>query len=354
MDALLPRIPWMQGQRKVHPLLIDLIPEVPPSQLAAMIDQARRTGRIAGAITVWRDHLVDGRARVRCADKTGLPVEENDISAMQEASLPDVLLEMNLYRRHLTSAQRALAAIETSQRAARLGLKHITKERAAATSGISASSLHALQYALTIVPPLIQPIRAGIISINRATEACRAMIDWPASAQAELVATLMQGDSAEAARIIRSLRPRPPAAATQKRGSVVSSTLDPAVGSGCPTELDHADDTASPLPAGIANGAAAARDPIPVMSGDGAAPYGPLLAALREIARLQGVLRELSALVRNQSLPENLMAELAAAIRPCRALDWAALQRDLDAIAATLARHDAQPPTICTETPHGS
>ena len=315
-----------------------------------MIDQARRTGRIAGAITVWRGFLVDGRARVRCADKTGLPVDEIDISAMQETALFDIMLENNLFRRHLTAAQRGLVAIETSQRAARLNLKHITKERAAAASGISPSSLHALQYALTIAPELITPIRAGIISINRATEACHAMIDWPHAARDELVAKLMQGDSAEAARLIRSLRSRPAVAGQPSEG--VAHPAAPAV-----TAHDEPPAAAVAADDGVMITAPAAMiiDPKPPTAMPEPGPASDpafLLAALRDIARLRAALRELTALILRHPPTSNVVVELVAAMRAAQDLDWANLQQELAEAADQLAAHASR--SKPEEAAHGS
>lgn len=355
-SAVPPRTPWMQSERNVHPLLIALFPEVPPPQLDAMIDQARRTGRIAGPITVWRGFLVDGRARVRCAEKTGLPVDEIDISAMQEPSLLDVMLENNLFRRHLTAAQRALIAIETSQRAGRLNLRHITKERAAAASGISPSSLHALQYALTIAPELITPIRAGIISINRATEACHAMIDWPKPAREDLVVRLMQGDSAEAARLIRSLRSCPPAAGQQNEGAARATAVVAARDEQPAAHLTADDGVPIAAPAAII------VDPKPPLEiaeqatvsdvGTGFDPAA-LRAVLRDIARLRAALRELTALILRHPPTGSAVAELVTALRDAQSLDWAILQHELAEAADRLAVHVAGSRSMEVEASHG-
>ena len=346
----------MQSARKMHPITA-LIPPMLPEQIEALIDQALRTGRIAGAITIWRGQLIDGRARVRCADKTGLPLQEIDISAMQETSLLDYLLETNLFRRHLTAAQRALIAIETSQRAGKLGLKHITRERAAQASGISPSSLHALQYALNITPQLIAPVRAGIISINRATEACQAMIDWPPAACDELVARIMAVDSAEAARIIRSLRPRPPAGTAGK---------DAALQSEGDRDLDiQQSETTAPITGDAGSMTAPAAAAVDLQRSVTIAEQGPgasqdlddpasLLAALRDIARLRTALRELTALILRHPPAGSAVADIVTALRSAQNLDWAALQQELAEAADQLAARADGRRSTDGEAAHGA
>lgn len=335
---------WLQGPRAVHSIT-ELIPPMPPAQLEALIDQARRTGRIPGSISIWRGHLVDGRSRVRCADKLRMTVTETDISHLQETTLVDYVLEMNVFRRHLTAGQRALVAIDASRRAAKLGLKHITRERAAAAAGVSASSLHALQHALAITPQLIEPVRAGIISINLATEACQVLIDWPPAACDDLVARLMRLDSAEAAKLVRSLGPRSP------------STARPALARTSQAERSADADHISAAPLDTA----AHRSPIkitpsPALAWGSETELASLLPAFRELARLHKALCQSAGLT-----PEDPAAEatndILAAIRAVLDLDWHTLQHHLAALADRLATPVASSPSGTTseeETRHGS
>lgn len=326
---------WMKSERKVHPLLTALVPMTAPDQLEARTDQVRRTGRMPGAITVWRGQLVDGRALVHCADKLRMDVEEIDISDMQERSLLDFILERNLYHRHLSTGQRALMAIEASHRAAVMGLKHITCERAAACSGVSPSSLHSLQHAIKLVPELIEPVRAGVVSIHGANEACNAMIDWPTTARADLAKRLMALDRAEAAKLVRSLRSRPPTGSAPARTAALKSASEATVADDADEEQDAAPAAASASPAARA---AFASEQKPITARFEAEPdalagsdagHGPLLAALESIQELHDLLRQLSARLMRDPPAGGALSDIAAAIRAALEIDWPGLQRAL-------------------------
>lgn len=336
---------WMKSERKVHPLLSALIPPMPPDQLEALIDQVRRTGRMPGAIRVWRGQLVDGRALVHCADKLRLPIEEIDISDMQERTLLDFILERNLYRRHLSTGQRALMAIEASHRAVVMGLKHITCERAAACSGVSPSSLHSLQHAIKLVPELIESVRAGTISIHGANEACNAMIDWPATARADLAKRLLALDRAEAAKLVRSLRSRPPAGSAPAKTVATACAADAVVADDAVEEQDAAPAAASASPAARA---ALASEQKPITARFEAEPdalagsdagHGPLLAALESIQELHDLLRQLSARLTRDPPAGGAPSDVAAAIRAALEIDLPGLQRALIEVERLLDEH---------------
>ena len=115
---------------------------------------------------------VDGRHRLRACEELGIDPQFDEIVAANDTKIEQVVVSINLHRRHLTDSQKALIAA----RLANLGVgsnQHtagaVSQKKAAEELGISVDSVQRGKQVLTNgVPQLIAAVESGTLDITNA------------------------------------------------------------------------------------------------------------------------------------------------------------------------------------------
>ena len=128
-------------------------------------------------IMIWKGQLVDGRNRLRACDELGI---EPSLCEMSEELDPvDWVLSHNLYRRHLTTAQRAMVATNLATLLAGrpdktisgIPLVNSSQADAAAQLHVSVDSVKtARKVRAKATPEVIAAVEAGTMSLNAAVK----------------------------------------------------------------------------------------------------------------------------------------------------------------------------------------
>jgi ParB-like chromosome segregation protein Spo0J len=177
-----------------HPAA-DVFPLGPDAELDELADDIRAHG-LNHAIIVHDGSVVDGRRRQLACERAGIEPRFEEWNG-RGGSIVDYVVSENLHRRHLTTSQRALVAVELlphyeaeakeAQRAAgrdhgrgseKLGIDlpqairaPKASERAAAAVGVSSSTAHRAAQVAKRSPALADEIRAGTRTVDSAAKA---------------------------------------------------------------------------------------------------------------------------------------------------------------------------------------
>ncbi len=141
--------------------LLAAFPDVSAEDAAAFEADVRAHERILVPVLTWRGWLVDGRRRLRAAQKLGYecPSEEWD---GPESDLPALIVSLNLHRRHLSESQRAMIAAKMAT--AKVGDNQHTKS--AGRSGGAVASIEAT--GTTSKTKAAELLNVGRASVERA------------------------------------------------------------------------------------------------------------------------------------------------------------------------------------------
>lgn len=174
----------------IHPLA-NLIPPMTEQEYLGLREDIRQHGQIE-AIWVVDDRIIDGRHRYKACQELGVePIVCEYTGDTSEASLVAFVISTNQHRRHLSSSQLAVLALEVAkilnpagEKRKMANLKGSTEsvnlrfreqkgkssEQAAKLVGTSPSMVEKAKHIEKTAPDLIEPIKKGEITVNRATE----------------------------------------------------------------------------------------------------------------------------------------------------------------------------------------
>jgi ParB-like chromosome segregation protein Spo0J len=153
-----------------HPLA-DLFPVMSFKDLEALAEDIKRNGQHDPIIT-FEGKLLDGRHRFQAGQMAGVEPCFEEFTGTDPVAF---VLSANLYRRHLTTSQRAVIAnqMATLSQGARTDLASIdamSQRQAAELMQVSRPTVQRAAQIAREAPELIEPIRHGEITINAALE----------------------------------------------------------------------------------------------------------------------------------------------------------------------------------------
>ena len=171
--------------------LANLIPPMTEQEYLDLKEDIRKNGQIE-AIWVADDLIIDGRHRYKACQELGIePVVRAYTGDTSEAGLVSFVISTNQHRRHLSSSQLAVLALEVAKilnpegkKRKRANLKGSTEsadlryrepkgkssEQAARLVGTSPRMVEQAKHIEKTAPDLIEPIKKGEITVNRAAE----------------------------------------------------------------------------------------------------------------------------------------------------------------------------------------
>lgn len=158
----------MVTQYKIHPYA-KLFPMMNEDEYVSFRADIEHNG-LRHPIVLFGGKILDGRNRYRsCCD---LDIEPATVDFSGEDALAFVL-SLNLYRRQLSVAQRALIAAEVSSLKVESAGEGITIEAAATIMGVSPRSISSASKVVREgVPELLDAVKSGEISISAAERIC--------------------------------------------------------------------------------------------------------------------------------------------------------------------------------------
>lgn len=100
---------------ELHPLTA-LFPELPPEELSALARDIQARGQLE-PVVLHKGLILDGRNRYKACQMAGVEVKSEEFDAEETRRTPEeFILSCNLRRRHLTVGQKAVIALEWSER----------------------------------------------------------------------------------------------------------------------------------------------------------------------------------------------------------------------------------------------
>lgn len=186
----------MKNEMKPHPLSL-VIPDMTPDEFASLTESIRTEGQLEDIVTL-DGMILDGRHRYQVCTNLNLPCVSREYSYEIDGDSPTAfVMAKNVWRRHLSVSQRATIAAEiqpyyqeeAEKRRARLAEKaaaaaaagkepdpapedpsHTASsyEQAAATVGVSASSVERAVALKKEDPAAFADVRAGKKSLDKA------------------------------------------------------------------------------------------------------------------------------------------------------------------------------------------
>lgn len=156
---------------EIHPVAY-IFPRMSEEEFEQLKNDIDANGQQA-PILLHEGKVVDGRHRLRACQELGIAPMFDVIEAANDQKIEQVVVSINLHRRHLTDAQKALIAA----RLANLGVganQHtagaVSQKMAAKELGISVDSVQrGKQVLLNGVPQLISAVESGDIDITNAS-----------------------------------------------------------------------------------------------------------------------------------------------------------------------------------------
>jgi hypothetical protein len=176
----------------VHPLA-ELIPPMTDSEFSELKADIEANG-LRQTITLYEDKILDGRHRARACDELGLEPEFMDYEGDDPAGY---VISLNLSRRHLTTGQRSMAAVDLrawererpggtrDRQGTRTDLTSVpngtkvdaNESRASAEAGkkfgVSRSSVERARTVAEKRPDLAEKVKAGEMTVNTAFDEAR-------------------------------------------------------------------------------------------------------------------------------------------------------------------------------------
>ena len=154
-----------------HPLA-DLFPQLPSEEYAALLDSIRANGQ-REAITLHRDgRIVDGRNRARVCIELGIQPITRTFDG-PDADLLELVLDLNLKRRHLNESQRAIIGkrLETLKqgRPGKDANLHVSRDDAARLLNVSPRSIASAGTVLKRAEPeIVAAVERGEMAVSTA------------------------------------------------------------------------------------------------------------------------------------------------------------------------------------------
>lgn len=185
---------------KVHPIA-QYFPVMPEADFQALKSDIKKNGMLEPIWLSSDGQIIDGRHRYRAADELGQREQCESEALTTEYSadeLPEIVLSLNLCRRHLNESQRSMVAAR---------LKPLLKDHplpqpegetppkpkdvAAQRLNVSARTVSFAEKVLASgVPELVRAVDDGTIAVSAAAQAAK----LPAEAQREATAKVLQGE----------------------------------------------------------------------------------------------------------------------------------------------------------------
>ena len=176
---------------EVHPLA-QLFPLMPESDYEALRDDIERNGLLEPIWLSQDGRIIDGRHRYRACEELGREPEFCETGYIDK-DLPEILMALNMRRRHLNESQRAMVAARikpylSEEARARMGHPKDpekkpkaeefgqARDHAAARLAVSARSVTNAEKVLTLgVPELIRAVDDGAIAVSAAAKAAKSV-----------------------------------------------------------------------------------------------------------------------------------------------------------------------------------
>jgi ParB-like chromosome segregation protein Spo0J len=167
-DAAYTAIAHKIGALVAHPFA-DLFPMLPAAELAELADSIKRDGLLE-KIIIYGDTILDGRNRYAALAVAGIPYDRSHFKffAGSEQEAGELVESLNINRRHLSVAQRAMAA------AAFRKMRGLSLDQVLDMTGLSKGSLIRAQKIRDEAPKNIQRmITRGEIGMAQIEEALK-------------------------------------------------------------------------------------------------------------------------------------------------------------------------------------
>ncbi len=196
----------------LHPACL-LFPPLNEAELRALADDIKRNG-LKNTIVLYKGQILDGRSRLAACEMAG--VKPRFVEWDGEGSPVAWVLSQNLYRRHLSSSQRAVIALDVlpllekeakerqraggrvAKKSAKLPEAGKASEAAARLTHSNSRYVEAVKSIQNQAPELVEKIRVGSLSVPDA----RKLAKKPATIRATVLRGL-NGD--ETSRSLRRL-----------------------------------------------------------------------------------------------------------------------------------------------------
>ncbi len=155
--------------------VVSLFPEMAAEEFQNLKSDIAQNG-LTNRITFWRGQLIDGRHRIKACRELGIDWTPFVEEVEENLDPVDVAVSLNLRRRHLTTAQRAmvaasLATMKRGQRKANSGipLTQSSQAEAAKMLNVSVDSVKQARVAKsTASPEVVAAVERGELSLNAA------------------------------------------------------------------------------------------------------------------------------------------------------------------------------------------
>ena len=96
-----------------HPAA-NVFPMMHESDLRAMAEDIRENG-LLNAIEIYEGKIIDGRNRYKACELAGVKPDFVELDLGSDFDAVTYVLSLNLHRRHLTTSQRAMVAVEVEK-----------------------------------------------------------------------------------------------------------------------------------------------------------------------------------------------------------------------------------------------
>jgi len=167
---------------KLHPYTT-IFPEMPETDFQALVDDIRKHG-IIEPVKLHDGQIIDGRHRFKAAQILGIECPSTEIGLEPGETILDLVVSLNLVRRHLTPSQLAAVGAEIAAKAAsqttgapigaRTRPEGKTTVKAAEAVGVSARSVERAKTVLEKAPQVFEEIKTGERSVRDAYEEVKA------------------------------------------------------------------------------------------------------------------------------------------------------------------------------------
>ncbi len=158
------------GDLQVHPYA-NLFPLIKGEQFAALVDDIKQNGLIE-PIILFAGKILDGRNRYRAMREAGLELGAAHVKEFNgtEREALDLVMALNLRRRHLSASQRAMAAAEIStlQKGERPASRPTSDEAAEALNVSPFLVKAARKIRREVAPHIVDMVVSGNLSVAAA------------------------------------------------------------------------------------------------------------------------------------------------------------------------------------------
>lgn len=152
---------------QVHPDA-ELFPMMPEDELATLAADIKENGQVQPIILGdldGKEVIVDGRNRLKACEIAGVEPKFQKINGQDQKAY---ILSVNVNRRHMTAAQRAMATAMIYPTAERGGARKKGSSSATKLEGFSASRISYARAVLAHSPPIATAVLAGSKSLDEA------------------------------------------------------------------------------------------------------------------------------------------------------------------------------------------